>query len=1110
MNICTIVAKNYVAHARTLAKSYKDHYPEGKCYVLVVDETEGYINPSEEPFELVRPTDIGLDDFEHMISIYDVVEFSTAVKPWFLAHLMKDRGEERIVYFDPDIQIFDRMDGMEGFIKEKELVLIPHVTSPMPRDGEKPSEADIMIAGTYNLGFIALENTERSLALLDWWAERLATDCIVAPELGYFVDQRWIDFAHGVMPGFHVLTDPGYNVAYWNLHGREVKEKSGEFLVNGEPLKFFHFSGFSPDDRGSLSKHQSRIKFKRGSALSKLCDSYADSLLRNGFETARGWTYTYSVLPNGVKLDSGMHRIYREGLKEGVFEGGIFTKEGADRFVSWLNEPAKAGGEHGVTRYLYEIYEGRPDLRSAFPSLEGPDAADLLEWAETHGGLEIPLKKHPALEENGNIQRLGASIGMNVAGYFRSELGVGEVARQMTEAAQTQGIPVATVGIETPHSRQGHDYTTDSVSPAHPVNLICVNADALPDFAAHAGLELFQNRYSVGMWWWEVSEFPARFDKAFDYVDEVWVGSHHVADAVSRVSPIPVVKMTVPLAMPEIKKMSRSELGLPEGFLFLFSFDYHSVFERKNPLAAVEAFKKAFPNGGSGASLVVKSINGEHYPEKAAMLEEAASEHPDIHIVDRYVSFDEKNAMAAGCDCYVSLHRSEGFGFTMAEPMHLGKPVIATAYSGNLDFMTDRNSYLVDYRLVPIGEGAEPYPASGEWAEPDVDHASRLMRRVFDDKDEAKERGRRASEDIRRTHSPEAAGKAMAGRLSSIEAKMRRKSSEEGESSGDGRVRKISTKPLHDRIMYTPELATGPGMKGKAISFARRALLKFEWPFAMQQRTVNDQLLTLVKVTDRNLRDASHHIHGQLAKVREFISEARATPYMSGEPFETYHEPLAGTVQGFESANGASTSAGRYDAFEDIFRGSEDFIRDRQRRYIPILERRGPVLDVGCGRGEFLDLLRHNGIEYAGIDLDEGMVERCRRKGHQNVEVVDANSFLEKQADGSIGVVFSAQVIEHMPYEELLRFYELAERKLAPGGVFIAETVNPHSVAAMKSFWVDPTHEHPVFPEVTLALAKIHGFRKAYVFHPNGSGDIEDDRHKAGEYAMVARKAETK
>jgi SAM-dependent methyltransferase len=133
------------------------------------------------------------------------------------------------------------------------------------------------------------------------------------------------------------------------------------------------------------------------------------------------------------------------------------------------------------------------------------------------------------------------------------------------------------------------------------------------------------------------------------------------------------------------------------------------------------------------------------------------------------------------------------------------------------------------------------------------------------------------------------------------------------------------------------------------------------------------------------------------------------------------------------------------------------------------------------------------------------MVARCREKGHE-VALGDGVAHMEGLKDGSLGLVFSAQVVEHMPPEVLKRFLAVAARKLRPGGLLVAETVNPHSVAALKAFWVDITHQHPLFPETMLALARIAGFGSAYVFHPNGVGDVERDRYTTGEYAVVARR----
>ena len=169
---------------------------------------------------------------------------------------------------------------------------------------------------------------------------------------------------------------------------------------------------------------------------------------------------------------------------------------------------------------------------------------------------------------------------------------------------------------------------------------------------------------------------------------------------------------------------------MPEGFCFLFVFDYRSVFRRKNPLGLVEAFCRAFEPGRALAGDQVDLRR--RIPGRAQALTEAIADRPEIQLVEDTVTTGEKNAMIANCDCYVSLHRSEGLGLTMAEAMYFGKPVIATAYSGNLDFMTEGNSYLVPFKMTEIGPDAEPYPADKQWAEPDLDAAAAVMREVYE------------------------------------------------------------------------------------------------------------------------------------------------------------------------------------------------------------------------------------------------------------------------------------------------------------------------------------------------------------------------------------------
>ena len=163
--------------------------------------------------------------------------------------------------------------------------------------------------------------------------------------------------------------------------------------------------------------------------------------------------------------------------------------------------------------------------------------------------------------------------------------------------------------------------------------------------------------------------------------------------------------------------------------------------------------------------------------------------------------------------------------------------------------------------------------------------------------------------------------------------------------------------------------------------------------------------------------------------------------------------------------------------------------------------------DVGCGRGEFLDLLREAGIAAVGIDVDEGMVERCRVKGHERVERADALSFLESSGDASLGAIFSAQVIEHLPPDALRRFFRLSVEQLRPGGLFIAETVNPHRPSSLKCFWVDVTHHHPIYPEVALSVCGMTGFDAGFLYFPTGSGLFEVDLFEQDAYAVVGVKS---
>ena len=231
------------------------------------------------------------------------------------------------------------------------------------------------------------------------------------------------------------------------------------------------------------------------------------------------------------------------------------------------------------------------------------------------------------------------------------------------------------------------------------------------------------------------------------------------------------------------------------------------------------------------------------------------------------------------------------------------------------------------------------------------------------------------------------------------------------------------------------------------------------------------------------------------------MAELDALPYMEGKPFESFSAPV-GEVVGFRSGAFMRGAGAGYVAFEELFRGSAARVAASQRPYLDLMRDHQPVLDVGCGRGELLALLAEEGAAAGGVDSDAGMVQHCQALG-LDVALGDGNEHLEGLQDSTLGTVFSAQVIEHLPYEELRRMLALALRKLRPDGLLIAETVNPHRISSLKTFWVDLTHQHPIFPEVALALCAIAGFQSAYVFAP-GFDNFERARFDSPAYAVVA------
>ena len=239
-------------------ESLRTTHPEWDRYVLVVDRIENPTDIGGELFSTVMVEDLPLPRKKEFLFRYGVMELNTAVKPWMFAHL-KALGYRHVVYLDPDILVTDRLADVERLLDEGATgVLLPHLTAPID-DGRRPAELDIMRSGTYNLGFLALGDTPAVAPFINWWKSKLEFDAASDIERGLFTDQKWMDLAPALFEGFAILRDPGYDVAYWNLSHRPIARAGDGWTAASRPLRFFHFSGFNPENPKPFSKHQNRF-----------------------------------------------------------------------------------------------------------------------------------------------------------------------------------------------------------------------------------------------------------------------------------------------------------------------------------------------------------------------------------------------------------------------------------------------------------------------------------------------------------------------------------------------------------------------------------------------------------------------------------------------------------------------------------------------------------------------------------------------------------------------------------------------------------------------------------------------------------------------------------
>ena len=758
---CTIAVKAEMPQAIVLANSFLKFHPQSEFAILLI---EGPKSAATLPrgARLLYLDGLGLPKGAEWRwpMLHGAPEMKSLLKPRLLQTLLAS-GATIAAHFETSTDIFSSLPELLEMVEAADTIIA--------------TEAVRNEAGDLGRSFVAARRGAEKT--LQSWLDLMRSEQPSAKPSTADDSPSALEGAFNSIP-HRVITSPGFAVGFWNLNPDTFAWTGEHYEVEGNPLRSFDFRGYDPAKPHLLSKHQGvepRLLLSERPAIAKICADYREKVIQAGYDPSNRPAYPFRYLPSGLRIDHRMLRLYQQAYRN--YKSGLekeppspFGPGGEEAFLNWLNEPMGKTPKV-VTRYMLAVYRGREDVRKAFPDPIGVDAGGFRDWYFLFGQREfdLPAAVVPSDPQIKSQADRDAVTPINLAGYFRAELGIGAAARSLVAAFEAAQIPFNTISFDGTANRQTYPFV-DHLSDSGPadINIVCVNADQIAAFAEKIGPELWHGRYTIGVWFWEVEDFPAWAHGAFNYVDEVWVASEFMHETFRKVSPKAVFKFKLPVLEPEIDpSLSRADLGLPDRFVFLFSFDFFSVLERKNPLGLIEAFTQAF-RPVEGPVLVIKTINGEKRIPEMEKLRYAARGRPDIILKDGYLSAIENNSLTALADCYVSLHRSEGFGLTIAEAMALGKPAIATAYSGNLEFMTEENSYLCPAHGSEVGPEREPYPVSSHWSEPNLETAARLLRHVYTNQDEARERGLRAADHLRRLHDLAGSGSIIRDRLMKI------------------------------------------------------------------------------------------------------------------------------------------------------------------------------------------------------------------------------------------------------------------------------------------------------------------------------------------------------
>lgn len=344
MLVYTSCLANYLPKARILGHSLKQFHPDWKFVVVLGEPWPDGEPENKEPFDaVVYYEDLGIPDLSAWIFKHSIVEICTAVKGFALCHFFDAFDADKVIYLDPDIQVFNSLDEIDRWLDKYDILLVPHHLKPHDElHMIESNELCQMRHGIYNLGFAAFARRDEGIACARWWRDRLYHFCRNDVSAGLFTDQRWCDFIPSFFSNYHIIKDPGYDAASWNLTDRRLwKDQDGAVYANSSPLRFYHFTGYDSGAGRSVIAHYVHDM----PVVAELWDAYDRLHQENGQDRLRDHTWPLACFDDGTRITQHMRDIYRQRDDLQKTFPNPFSTQSKRNFLNWYSQNTVDPGE---------------------------------------------------------------------------------------------------------------------------------------------------------------------------------------------------------------------------------------------------------------------------------------------------------------------------------------------------------------------------------------------------------------------------------------------------------------------------------------------------------------------------------------------------------------------------------------------------------------------------------------------------------------------------------------------------------------------------------------------------------------------------------------------